>query len=252
MATGGSERDDSLDGQAERDGRMTAMDGQRAAGAGTGSAAAGERLTRERVLQAALRYVDGDGLAALSMHKLGAELGIKAMSLYYYVENKEDMLDGIVSLLWSEIDLDAIAQADWQHAARHLACSLRELVHRHPQAAPLLMSRRVATAPQLRVYAACLSVLEEAGFSRERAWELLRILVAYGFGYAQAEQTAFAPPPASERRGRPGSRRRMSAVPGDLPGELVEVARGACRGMDTTAEFEHGLDLMLRGLQTSP
>lgn len=236
---------------------MAAMDGQ-AGSTAAGSTAAGspaatdavggERLSRERVLRTALRYVDENGLGALSMHKLGGELGVKAMSLYYYVENKDDVLDGIVSLLWSEIDLAGLAQADWRHSARHLTRSLRDLVHRHPQAAPLLMSQRVATEPQLRVYAACLAALEKAGFDRRGAWKLLRILVAYGFGYAQAEQTAFAPAPG-QHRPHASSHRRMGVTPGDLPAELAQIATGACLGTDTTAEFEHGLDLMLRGLQ---
>lgn len=208
-------------------------------------------LSREQILQTALRYVDHNGLTALSMHKLGAELGVQAMSLYYYVENKDDVLDGLVDELWSEIDPRAIQDVDWRSASRLLAHALRDLVHRHPHAAPLLMSRRVATPSGLRVYAAYLTSLQRAGFERGRAREILRILVAYGFGYAQTELAAFAPPSSEQAdQAKPQPRRRMGSTRPDLPDDLLDITRDVCSGVNTAAHFNLGLDLIMRGLET--
>ena len=100
-------------------------------------------LNRRRVLQAALEFVDEHGLDTLSMHKLGTRLGVRGMSLYNHVDGKDGLLDGLVDLLWCEIDTDTSRFGDWQTAARALAGSLRALVRRHPGAAPRMsMSRR--------------------------------------------------------------------------------------------------------------
>jgi TetR/AcrR family tetracycline transcriptional repressor len=71
-------------------------------------------LTRDRIVRAAVRYIDTHGLAGLSMHKLGVELDVKAMSLYKYVANKDDLLDGVVEELWVEIENAAPAMSDWR------------------------------------------------------------------------------------------------------------------------------------------
>jgi AcrR family transcriptional regulator len=197
--------------------------------------------------------MDASGLAALSMHKLGAELGVKAMSLYYYVQNKDDVLDGVAGLLWSEIDADAIEQAGWQAATRLLAGSLRDVVHRHPHAAPLLMGRQVVIAAMVRVQAAYLEALRKAGFTRGRGLEVLRIVLGFGLGYAIQELSWRSV--AASGSGRPGSTkptpgRRMIGSPEELSPALLEVAADVCRGSDTAAHFELGLDLMLRGLES--
>src|SRR6266540_1855700 len=107
-------------------------------------------LSRQQVLRAALDYVDQHGLEALSMHKLGAELGVKAMSLYKHVADKDDILDGIVDLLWDEIPAEPAA-GDWREAIRQLAAALRDLVHRHPHAAALLVCGDCDMTAQFRI-----------------------------------------------------------------------------------------------------
>src|SRR5260370_3472015 len=94
-----------------------------------------ERLTRDRVLQAALEFTDAHGLAELSMPKLGAKLGVKGMSLYSHVDSKDALLDGIVEILSAEAEMPAAAGLDWRDAPRRLARPLRAGV-RPPPAPP--------------------------------------------------------------------------------------------------------------------
>src|SRR5689334_6752595 len=143
-------------------------------------------LSREQVLRAALSYVDELGLDALSMHQLGARLGVRAMSLYNHVEGKDGLLDGLVELLWTDLE-PTEEPGDWRQRLRGLAEAAREMVRSHPAAAPLVMSRPVMPVGALRIFKAQLVALQEAGFSRRRAAEVVRTVVAYAFGYALSE-----------------------------------------------------------------
>src|SRR3954463_9574698 len=98
-------------------------------------------VTRQRVLKAALELADEGGVEALSMRKVAEELGVKAMSLYNHVDNKDDLLDGIVDLVASEIELPA-AGADWKTAVRRSALSAHEAVSRRQWIGSLWMSPR--------------------------------------------------------------------------------------------------------------
>jgi len=100
-------------------------------------------LTRERVLRTALAMVDKGGLEALSMRKLAAELGVEAMSLYNHVANKEDLIDGMIDLVFGEIELPP-SDGDWKTAMRRRAISLRDVLLRHRWAIGLMESRRNA------------------------------------------------------------------------------------------------------------
>src|SRR2546421_7126099 len=90
-------------------------------------------LPRERILRAAISLADGDGIESLSMRKLGQELGVEAMSLYNHVRNKVDMLDGMVDVVFGEIDLPANG-IDWRTAMRQRAISARQALLHHPWA----------------------------------------------------------------------------------------------------------------------
>src|SRR5580692_1786422 len=102
-------------------------------------------LSRERVLLAAVVFADESGIASLSMRKLGEVLGVEAMSLYNHVANKDQLLDGMVDLVFSEIDLPA-GGADWRSAMRERAESARQALRRHPWAIAL-MSTRTSPGP---------------------------------------------------------------------------------------------------------
>lgn len=207
-------------------------------------------LTRERVLRAALAYADRHGLEALSMHKLGLDLGVKAMSLYNHVEDKDDVLDGLVELLWSEVAAETPPSTDWRSAMRHLAMSLRAVVRRHPHVAPLVMSRQSMPEPALEVCETYLEVMRGGGVPEECAVAFLRTVFAYGFGYALAELSCLPGGPADGAGCDDLARlRRVTAmVPTHVPDHLVRVALKVCGDCDMDAQFAIGLDLMIRGL----
>lgn len=208
------------------------------------------RLTREKVLRAALDFVDANGLAALSMHKLGAELGVQGMSLYSHVENKEALLDGIVEAMSWEAQPPPAEGTDWRDALRHLAAEIRGVIRRHPAAAPLLASRPVMPTRRLEQLGAYTRLLMRAGFTEDRAMDVLRTVYMYTHGYALAEAcfTACAgcgPWPADELS---RMRRVTEMVPRDAPDHLVRLAMLFCGRCDMDEQFNLGIELMIRGL----
>jgi AcrR family transcriptional regulator len=227
--------------------RTTAEDtAAEAAGHGTGR----QRLTREKVLRAALEFVDANGLAALSMHKLGAELGVQGMSLYSHVENKDALLDGIVEAMTWEAEMPPADGTDWQGALRRLAAEIRGLIRRHPAAAPLLVSRPVMPVRRLEQTDAYVKLLMRAGFTEDRAMDVLRTVVVYAHGYALAEVcfTACAgcgPWPGDQLS---QMRRVTGMVPRDAPDHLLRLAMLFCGRCDMDDQFDLGIDLMIRGL----
>src|SRR5947209_14246014 len=104
-------------------------------------------LTRERVLDAAIRLADEGGIESLTMRKLARELGVEAMSLYNHVANKGDLVDGIVDLVVSEIELPSTTE-DWDIAVRECAVSAHETFLRHPWACSLVLSPAGARTPR--------------------------------------------------------------------------------------------------------
>jgi len=205
-----------------------------------------QSLSRQQVLAGAVRYVDEHGLDALSMHKLGATLGVKAMSLYKHVANKDDLLDGIVQQLWTEIPIEPGSE-DWRGAIRHLGAALRELVHRHPHAAPLLTGRNTFQERPMWICHALLAVMRAGGVPETCAVALVRTVLTYGIGYGLAELSL--PQPDTGDVDQVASIRRMSALLSpEAPDDLIRTALLVCGDCDMTAQFDIGLDLMIRGL----
>jgi AcrR family transcriptional regulator len=210
-----------------------------------------EKLTRDRVLRAALRFVDANGLEALSIRRLGAELGVQGMSLYTHVGSKDALLDGLVEAMSAELEMPPRQETDWRAALRRFAASLRDLVHRHPAAAPLLASRHILPARTLDVVGAYLRVLRSAGFDARRALEVVGVVQVYAQGHALTEVSW----------GRPGkdpgvpaddvARLRWVAgmVPRDAPDSALKVALDYCARADMNRQFEAGLDLIIRGIE---
>src|ERR1035438_7005947 len=121
-------------------------------------------LSRERVLRAAVVLADTDGIESLTMRRLGQDLGVEAMSLYNHVASKDDILDGIADLVFSEIDLPP-ALADWKTAMRLRAISAREALVRHPWASSLMQSRTKPGPATLRHHDSVIGRLREASFT---------------------------------------------------------------------------------------
>ena len=143
-------------------------------------------LSRERVLQAALRLADRDGVASLSMRGLAQTLGVEAMSLYKHVANKDEVLDGLIDLVVAEIDVPPLG-TEWRHAMRVRAMSARQVCLRHRWAA-LLMESRLSQSPARLQYAdAVLGLLRCGGFTVPLAYRAFVIIDSYLYGYIMQE-----------------------------------------------------------------
>ncbi|WP_411722615.1 TetR/AcrR family transcriptional regulator [Mycetocola sp.] len=143
-------------------------------------------LSKERVLRQALALADNEGLDALSMRRLGRELDAGAMSLYHHVRNKEELLDGIVDLVFAEIYLPE-STGDWQAAMRARAVSAREVLARHRWAITLMDSRTTQGPASLRHHEAVTASLRKAGFSVQMATHANWLLDSYIYGFALQE-----------------------------------------------------------------
>jgi AcrR family transcriptional regulator len=205
-------------------------------------------LSRERVLETAVAFADRHGLEALSMRKLGDELGASAMSLYYYVPRKVSLLDGMVDIVFGEIEPPS-PDVDWKAAMRSRALSTRAALRRHPWAIGEMEGRTTHGTSNLRLHDAVLGCLRGAGFSIEMTIHAYSVQDAYIYGFALQERDMT---PETTEDFAASAQRQMQeyqAVLADYP-HLVEVVGGhvAKAGYDYETEFLFGLDLILDAL----
>jgi AcrR family transcriptional regulator len=203
-------------------------------------------LNKQRVLRAALALADRDGVRSLSMRRLAEELRVEAMSLYHHVANKDEILDGIVDVVFSEIDIPA--QTDWKAAMRQRAISAREALQRHPWATGLMESRSTPGPATLRHHDAVLGILRNAGFSIEMAAHAYSVLDSYIYGFALQE--ASLPFDTAEETAEV-AQMILKQLPADEYPYLAEltIEHVLQPGYDYGDEFEFGLDLILDGLE---
>jgi AcrR family transcriptional regulator len=205
-------------------------------------------LTRERVLRAALALVDEGGDEALSMRNLGKKLGVEAMSLYNHVANKEDIVDGMVDIVFSEIEAPVPGDVDWKTAMRRRAISVREALNRHRWAVGLMEGRMKPGPAGLHNHDAVMGCLREAGFEFRAAVHALSVMDAYIYGFALQEKNLPFETAGEVSEVMELQRVHVSEM-ADYP-YLVEVATEMAKaGYDYATEFEFGLDLILDALE---
>jgi AcrR family transcriptional regulator len=206
-------------------------------------------LNRDRVLRAAVAFADEEGMSSLSMRKLGDALGVEAMSLYNHVTNKTDLLDGMIDIVFGEIDLPA-GEGDWRADMRQRAMSARQVLRRHPWAIGLMESRTSPGPATLRHHDAVLGSLRRAGFSLELAGHAYSLLDSYIYGFALQE--ASLPFGTGEEAAQVAQDIFGRFEAGQYP-YLTEfaVARVVQPGYEYANEFETGLDLILNALQAA-
>jgi AcrR family transcriptional regulator len=215
----------------------------------TGGRSARIPLTRERVLRAAVALADESGSESLSMRKLGEAVGVEAMSLYNHVANKEDLLDGMIDVVFGEIDLPSGGE-QWKAAMRQRAISARRVLSRHGWAIGFMESRSSPGPATLRHHDAVIGCLRDAGFSIELAAHAFSVLDSYIYGFALQERSLpFHTPEETAELAQD----IFSAIPADEYPHLAELtARHVLQpGYDYGDEFEYGLDLILDGLETT-
>jgi len=204
-------------------------------------------LSRERVLEAALKLADQGGLEALSMRKLGQALGVEAMAVYYYFANKERVLDGIVDLVFGEIDLPVVG-ADWKAAMRRRAISVRDALLRHRWAIGLMESRTNPGPANLRHHDAVIGCLRAAGFDMAAAATAYSLLDSYIYGFALTKMNL----PFEDTSDIAELSQTMLApfAPGEYQNLADFITEHAMKhGYDYADEFEIGLDVILDGLE---
>lgn len=205
-------------------------------------------LSKQRVLRTALALADAEGIDALSMRRLGRELDAGAMSLYHHVRNKEELLDGMVDLVFAEIHLPD-STGDWQAAMRAEAVSAREVLARHSWAIPLMETRTTPGLANLRHREAVTRTLRMAGFSVAMATHANWLLNSYVYGYALQEANL----PFADARELADMTHEVYLP--QLPPEQYPYLNESARELMTSNynpgdEFTFGLDLILGALES--
>jgi AcrR family transcriptional regulator len=203
-------------------------------------------LSRERVLRDAVAVADAGGIGALTIRSLAQQLGVKPMSVYHHVANKDEILDGIVDLVFGEIDLPS-SDGDWRAEMRRRAHSARRVLRSHPWAIGVMESRTSPGPATLRHHDATVATLRRAGFTVELTMHAYVLLDSYVYGFAVQEATLpFDGPDTVADITEPV----MAEFPaGEYP-HLVEVATEHILkpGYDFGNEFDFGLDVILDAL----
>jgi AcrR family transcriptional regulator len=198
--------------------------------------AARRPLTPDRIVAAALRLVDRDGVEALSMRRLGAALRVEAMSLYKHVPDKAALLDLVVADVWAEFT-PAPAGAGWDERLRHVAHGLRALALRHPHVFPLLATRVPARPDAFAPLEAALAALADAGLDDAALLQRFWAFLAWSTGALLSECAAAT-----------GAGAPALVVPADLdPGAFPHLhrLRGALAACDFERDYRAGLELFV-------
>jgi AcrR family transcriptional regulator len=195
------------------------------------------RYTREQVFETALTLIDRDEPDAFTMRRLADELGMGVMTLYGYVRNKDEMVEGVTALAFTRLHRETPAGATWEDLVRTEIEQLYQVSRRHPHLVTLILAQRSATPGMFRLRERILGTLVDAGFDLTRALHILGILISYALGFAGL---------------------RAGPAPIDLPERIGELPAGAFPHLHEAAgqysahvsdeAFDYGLGLLLRGV----
>jgi len=201
------------------------------------------------VLRAALDVADAHGVAGLTIRSLATALGVKPMSVYHHVANKDEILDGIVDLVFGEME-PPVPGGDWRVEIRKRSRSTRQVLRRHSWATALLESRRTPGPANLHHHDAVLGTFRAAGFSVEMTAHAYALLDSYVYGFALQEA---ALPFQGADTAADVSESIMQQFPTDKYPHLVEMATEFILqpGYNFGDEFEFGLGLILDALTRS-
>jgi AcrR family transcriptional regulator len=205
-------------------------------------------LSRERVLKAALELADGGGFHSLSMRKVAAKLRVEAMSLYNHVANKEDIIDGLVDIVFSEIEVPEPGSVDWRTAMRSRALSVRAALQRHRWAVGLMEGRMSPGPANIANHNAVMGCLREGGFEFRDAVHAYSVMDAYIYGFALQERGLPFDTPEETAKVMREQRQNVPSMD-DYPYLVETAAELEKAGYDYDVEFLFGLDLILDGIE---
>jgi AcrR family transcriptional regulator len=196
-------------------------------------------LDREQIVDAAIAFIEQNGLADLSMRRLAADLGVGTMTLYTHVPNKDALLNVVVQRILEEIETPGQDVKPWSERVRFIVRSFRQVAHRHPTVVQLIPLNPPWTPPALRATEVGVAALKEAGFPDEAAAHAYRLLASYVVGYVSLELGGFFSMDQS---------RADADFPFDDFPHLLAAAPYFLN-WDAEAEFDLGINVILAGLQ---
>jgi AcrR family transcriptional regulator len=203
-------------------------------------------LTRERVVDAALRVMDEEGLEAVSMRRVAREVGVEAMSLYHHVDDKEDLLDGVCECVMAEFDFPEPSE-DWKENCRRGARAWRELLRRHPNVMRLFAEERgpIRSVDSMRPTEFALRILRSSGLSDRDTAQAFHAFGGYIQGFVMMELGSIAS--GSDAEHLKAHAELVAALPDEFPTlQSVGPFFAECAPDE---QFEFGLDLLIRGLE---
>jgi AcrR family transcriptional regulator len=206
-----------------------------------------EPLSRERIVRAALRIMDQEGLDAVTMRRIGRDLGVEAMSLYNHVQDKEDILDGICEEVLAEFRIPPVE--GWAESARLGAREFRRLLLAHPNVIRLMTDRKSAftNAESLRAYEFALDRFRSAGLSEADSVKAFHAFGGYIFGFVMMELGLMVGGPEDEAHAQAHEQMARLLGSADLP--RLREALPYLIDCDIEEQFEFGLDLLIQGIR---
>jgi AcrR family transcriptional regulator len=196
------------------------------------------RFTREQVLTSALELIDREQPDAFTMRRVADELGMGVMTLYGYVQSKEEMIEGVTALAFAELEGIVSVDAGWEERLRDQVDQLYRVSRRHPHLVALILAQTSASPGMFRLRERMLATLLDAGFDEPRALQALGILTSYALGFGSLRAGAAIDLPE-----------RIRELPVEGFPRLRDAAGGYAAHLSDEA-FRHGLDLLLSGLRS--
>lgn len=198
-------------------------------------------LTSRAIVKSAIRLADREGLGALSMRRLGTELGVEAMALYHHFPNKDALLDAVVGEIVAEATAADPQDGDWRAALRGYGLAFFASLTAHPHLVPLILSRPAVTSGNLAVVEKLVASICEAGFAPEQALDMVyavgRLTLVHAALSTGTDESTFL-------RGDPTD--RLGAVPADAYPHLAAAAQASI-GRPLTYRLEFALDALVAG-----
>lgn len=195
-------------------------------------------LSREQIVEAALELAGGDGMDALSMRRLAAELGVSAMTLYGYFSSKSSLVRAMLDTVSDELETDIADDVAWPQRLRSMAHRIRTSLRRYPGLAPLFIDRPDPRGRALAVVEDAVAALRAEGVPPETALRGVYAVIGYAIGFVAQEV----------RRTETGSALDYSALPPDRFPNLTALADGAV-GFTSESQFDFGLEALIEGVR---
>ncbi len=203
-------------------------------------------LNRARVIEAAIDLADREGIDAVSMRRLGQELGVEAMSLYTHVKGKDDLLAGMADAVVAQVPVERV-EGDWRAGLRAMILGARAEMLRHPWAARVIEVSEQPGPATIEYMDAVAAVLLDGGFSADLAHHALHVLGSRVLGFSQDlyDDKGEVDPAAAAAF----ARELAKTYPSVGAIALAASHEGGLGGCDDDLEFLFGLDLILDGLE---